>query len=482
MKLIMLVAGLVIGATWVGANNLAVTNVTMVPRDSSTTYIEFDISWSNSWRYTNINHDAAWVFFKMQLEGTTTWTHLMLETAGINPAGTSPGTGTGVELIVPSDRAGLFVRRAAEGAGAVSVENVRGVFNFSEHGLLRTTKVRMHALAVEMVYVAEGDFAAGSGGTEASPFTLTTINTNQANTVPAGLGTKGGKAGGYPEGQTAPNVNWPNGYSAFYCMKYEISQGQYADFLNMLTSEQAGNRYSVASTGYRYTISGTHPTFAATAPDRACNFVSWGDGTAWSDWSGLRPMTELEYEKACRGPLMPVANEYAWGTITITTTTAIVNDGTGTDTATGGNCNFSSCSPDGPYRVGIYATGSSNREQAGASYWGIMELSGNVWERPVTIGHATGRAFTGLIGDGVLTTSGDANVSLWPGSDAIGAGFRGGSWGDPAVSTRARRTATKRPAWARVGAMATAGVPFGRRRPGWALDDEEGGTRTCNGF
>ncbi len=136
MKLIMLVAGLVIGATWVGANNLAVTNVTMVPRDSSTTYIEFDISWSNSWRYTNINHDAAWVFFKMQLEGTTTWTHLMLETAGINPAGTSPGTGTGVELIVPSDRAGLFVRRAAEGAGAVSVENVRGVFNFSEHGLL----------------------------------------------------------------------------------------------------------------------------------------------------------------------------------------------------------------------------------------------------------------------------------------------------------------------------------------------------------
>jgi hypothetical protein len=35
-------------------------------------------------------------------------------------------------------------------------------------------------------------------------------------------------------------------------------------------------------------------------------------------------MTELEYEKACRGPLMPVANEYAWGTTTISATTAIV--------------------------------------------------------------------------------------------------------------------------------------------------------------
>ncbi|MBK8575033.1 MAG: SUMF1/EgtB/PvdO family nonheme iron enzyme [Elusimicrobia bacterium] len=337
---------------------------------------------------------------------------------------------------MPPDRVGLFVRRAAEGAGPVAVENVRAVFNFSDHGLLRTTKVKMQALAMEMVYVAEGDFAAGSGGTEVSSFTLTTINTNQANAVPAGVGTKGGKAGGYPEGQTAPNVNWPNGYSAFYCMKYEISQGQYADFLNMLTATQAGNRYSVSSSGYRYTISGTHPTFTATAPDRACNFISWADGSALADWSGLRPMTELEYEKACRGPLMPVANEYAWGTVTITATTAIGADGTGSDTATGGNCNYDASSPNGPYRVGIYATGSSTREQAGASYWGIMELSGNVWERSVTIGHATGRAFTGLMGDGVLTTSGNANVSLWPGTDAGGAGFRGGSWTNAAVFAR----------------------------------------------
>ncbi|MBK8871738.1 MAG: SUMF1/EgtB/PvdO family nonheme iron enzyme [Elusimicrobia bacterium] len=436
MKSMVLVAGLVIGATWVGANNLSVTNVTMVPRDSSTTFVEFDIAWSNSWRYTNINHDAAWVFFKMQLEGTTTWTHLMLETAGISPAGTSPGTGTGVELIVPSDRAGLFVRRAAEGAGAVAVENVRGVFNFSENGLLRTTKVRMQALAVEMVYVAEGDFAAGSGGTEVSSFTLTTINTSAANVAPTGSGSKGGKAGGYPEGQTAPGVSWPNGYAAFYCMKYEISQGQYADFLNMLTSEQAGTRY-YATSANRYTISGSHPTFTATAPDRACNYLSWADGTAWSDWSGLRPMTELEYEKACRGPLMPVANEYAWGTTNISNTTAIVNDGTGTDTATGGNCNYDACLPNGPYRVGIYATGSSTREQAGASYWGIMELSGNLYERSVTIGHATGRLFTGLMGDGVLTTTGDANVSLWPGTTATGAGFRGGRWDNAAVYARA---------------------------------------------
>ncbi|MBK8575034.1 MAG: hypothetical protein IPN90_04900 [Elusimicrobia bacterium] len=90
MNSVALVVGLILGAVGVLANNLAVTNVTLVSRDSTTTYIEFDIAWSNSWRYTNINHDAAWVFFKMQEESTTTWTHVMLESAGINPAGTSP--------------------------------------------------------------------------------------------------------------------------------------------------------------------------------------------------------------------------------------------------------------------------------------------------------------------------------------------------------------------------------------------------------
>ena len=84
----------------------------------------------------------------------------------------------------------------------------------------------------------------------------------------------------------------------------------------------------------------------------------------------------------------------------------------------------------GPMRVGIFAANSSNsgRITAGASYYGIMELSGNLWERPVTIGNATGRGFTGLHGNGALDPSGAANVSNWPGTDAVGAGFRGGNW------------------------------------------------------
>jgi hypothetical protein len=88
-----------------------------------------------------------------------------------------------------------------------------------------------------------------------------------------------------------------------------------------------------------------------------------------------------------------------------------------------------------PIRTGAFATSSSTRAQAGASYYGIMELSGNLLESAVyclTSGVSFSTStFSGLHGDGVVSTSGYANVDLWPGlnsgqvtSAAIGA--RGG--------------------------------------------------------
>jgi hypothetical protein len=55
-----------------------------------------------------------------------------------------------------------------------------------------------------------------------------------------------------------------------------------------------------------------------------------------------------------------------------------------------------------------------------------MELSGNLWERVVTVGNATGRTFSGVHGNGALTSGGAADVSGWPGSS--GTGWKGGSW------------------------------------------------------
>ncbi len=91
----------------------------------------------------------------------------------------------------------------------------------------------------------------------------------------------------------------------------------------------------------------------------------------------------------------------------------------------------------GPVRVGIFAQAGSAREQAGASYWGIMELSGNLCERPVSICNLAGRGFTGLPGDGVLAANGDADTAFWPGVNASAAGFRGGYWDTAASYARA---------------------------------------------
>ena len=99
-------------------------------------------------------------------------------------------------------------------------------------------------------------------------------------------------------------------------MKYEISQAQYAAFLSTLTSTQVSNRYSSSNyNSYRNMITGTTGNYSSSLEDVACNYLTWMDGCAYADWAGLRPMTELEYEKACRGTSSPVAGEYAWGTL-----------------------------------------------------------------------------------------------------------------------------------------------------------------------
>ncbi|MCP4001703.1 MAG: SUMF1/EgtB/PvdO family nonheme iron enzyme, partial [Gammaproteobacteria bacterium] len=175
--------------------------------------------------------------------------------------------------------------------------------------------------------------------------------------------------------------------------------------------------------------------------DRACNFLSWADGTAYMDWCALRPMTELEFEKACRGTVTPVANEYAWGTATIATSAyTLSNDGAANAgiasnySATAGNASYSGTdgSINGPVRSGIFAAHSSNagRITSGATYYGIMEMSGNLFERCVTVGNTTGRIFTGENGNGVLTAAGNADMPNCPGNNASGSGFRGGSWLD----------------------------------------------------
>lgn len=472
-----------LGALSGHANNIQVANASIVGNNSLSAFafVQFDVSWENSWKGNGINNwDAAWIFAKYRTAGGA-WQHIQFNNTGHTAPG---GSQIDLGLLTPGTAfnattnpvIGTFLSRSAEGTGTFSATGVQLRWNYGLQGLNFNDIAEVRVFAIEMVYVPQGAFAAGSGGTETSAFTLTTINTANATTAPSGTGSLGGQAGGFPTGQTAPSsASWPNGFAAFYCMKYEISQQQYVDFLNTLTYTQQVTRTatvptSVAGTGVlsstnanRNGIDIQTPGVASSTPavyacnlngnttygeatdgkEIACNLLSWGDLTAYLDWSGLRPMTELEFEKACRGTITPVANEYPWGTTGIAATTytlanaGATNEGIATNySTTAGNASYGSTGfffIVGPLRVGIFAANGSNsgRVTAGASYYGIMELGGNLWERAVTIGNVEGRAFTGTHGNGALSAGGDPDGATWPApTTADGAGQRGGAWND----------------------------------------------------
>ncbi|MEI8203584.1 MAG: SUMF1/EgtB/PvdO family nonheme iron enzyme [Bacteroidota bacterium] len=443
------------------ANNLTVSNSTLTGKNTTSHYVmvQFDVSWENSWRTSTApsNWDAVWVFVKYRVAGGA-WQHATLNTTGY----TAP---TGSAISVTSDGKGAFVYRNANGTGSNSWTGAQLRWNYGVNGVSDAAVVDILVYGVEMVYVPAGAFSLGSGAsTEYGAFYKSPTNTVPYSVTSEAAISVGTTANYLYYGNYSPFCGdrlgpipaaFPKGYNAFYCMKYEITQQEYVDFLNCLTYTQQSTRTvdavqtkapnSAAGTYLYYAYpsrfkikiatSGTNSSvpaiYATDNPYVAHNYLSWADLAAYLDWSGLRPMTELEFEKACRGPNTPVANEYAWGSTSLTQNTGITNSGLINETSTnGGNCTYGN-SPyvGGPMRVGAFATASTSRVQAGATYYGVMEMSGNLNERPVTVGNSQGRAFTGLHGDGVLATNGDANVTYWPApTSGLGAGFRGGSW------------------------------------------------------
>lgn len=468
------------------AANIAVTNVTLtgVLYAGMVTDVRFDVKWDASWRAswteTNVtpnvtvtNWDAAWIFVKYRCRdgADTNWNHAPLSTNNhdhTSPTGSIINVGLSTNAGGAYFGAGVFLFRSEEGSGSWTNAGVKLRWRYGADGVASTARVDVCVHAIEMVYVPQGSFYLGDGCTggvgteiqgqfENGQFTNAFLVTNDNYIIYLGGGTNGnlgnnnasGMAAGWTDdfndvtGQILPAA-FPKGYSAFYCMKYAISQGQYADFLGQLTYPQATNRYPGYSGLYRHTVTNL-PSYSAGAPARACNYLSWADGAAYADWSGLRPMTELEYEKICRGPLFPVTNEFAWGTNTIVAdnghgTIDVSSPENGAETNTtdmaagaavyGNNAIYVGGVSNalGPVRCGLFATVNSGRVLSGSTYWGIMEMSGNLWERPVTVGNSTGREFAGAHGEGNLDNNGNADVPTWPGTGASGAGFRGGSW------------------------------------------------------
>jgi formylglycine-generating enzyme required for sulfatase activity len=158
--------------------------------------------------------------------------------------------------------------------------------------------------------------------------------------------------------------------------------------------------------------------------------LAWTDVMAYLDWAALRPLTELEYEKAARGPLQVVNLEYAWGTTTFVANQSFDDRNQPTETSGTPNANVAllevnnanrTIGHDGntfarwPIRVGAFARETTTRIQAGASFWGVLNLSDNVAESYVRFDIADGWNFRGTHGDGNLTGEGLADVPCWPG-------------------------------------------------------------------
>jgi hypothetical protein len=534
------------------------------------------------------------------ITGTAIWQQATLNLTG----NTAP---SGCTISPAPDGIGAFIYRTSDGTGTLTLAGAQLRWNYGTNGVSDDAALDIRVYAIEMVYVPQGLFALGSSSEDGGPdggggiiepekghffrypttsntFSIASEDVITVDAINDDLYYDNLFDGwyGYGDAKGPIPAAFPKGYNAFYCMKYEISQQGYVDFLNTLTTSQGPNRYANNTGNDRNEISVTGNVYSTTNPYVSCNYLSWTDLAAYLDWSGLRPMTELEFEKACRGTASPAPCEYAWGTAGIasspytlsnsganneaivtnydTYTTNYVSDpgasyGYVSDAGATGNTSsntitvintagltfgmivsvtagtgafypntnvtnvidattfdvntppltdlsngaiVSAFSPDksitvasttglrvqmpvsvtagigafaagtvvsdiideftfsvsdlpltpltggasvvtgyancgnaagyfttsanvgginAPLRVGIFAgtSGNTGRVTAGATFYGIMEMSGNLAERPVTAGNVAGRSFTGLHGDGNLNTNGDATVDNWPG-------------------------------------------------------------------
>jgi formylglycine-generating enzyme required for sulfatase activity len=473
------------------ANYLRIQNVTILGQDKVNhfTKIQFDLGWDHSWR-DDANHDAAWIFIKYTTDGGASWWHSTLSASAGHH--TAPGGST----ITPStDGRGVFMSRASNGSGSNSFTGVQLRWNYGVDGVPDTAVVKVKVLALEMVYIPTGSVYVGDGNDSTGTFEKGNSNTpfrildesaiTLGGTAITNLSNHNSANDDFDYSSTATlPATFPKGYQAFYMMKHELTQEMYRDFLNSLSRVQQLNRirstipisggpvtnyYVMTNTGappsghvawyngircdftvspqqhlpLKFYCDGNGSGYFDEPDDRQyypVNGVTEGDLLAFSDWAGLRPMSELEYEKACRGDRPPVPNEFAWGGIFAIPQRATVSSfGTSnemTDSETE-NCNISvyyaSVPPSirkywvtGMLRAGIFAREASPREQAGAGYFGALDLTGSLLELTVSVGTATGRAFTGTHGDGQLSFSGSHTNADWP--TAGGISERGGSF------------------------------------------------------
>lgn len=402
--------------TWVaivGVLPLSGTDLKVSASPEASGRLNVRVAWNNAWR-NDRNHDAAWIFVKYR-QAPDGWRHARI----------APAQADGPAAVtVPADGAGAFVCAKAAHRGPVSWTIP---LRLEAPAPAPNAPVEWRAFGVEMVYIPEGPFWLGDPDADARrhgaffrvPGAMWRVESEAAIPVGAAAGQlnydvqtaqyQGDRQGPIP-------AAFPKGFRAFYIMKYELRQGPYAEFLNHVSEGAANFRSIHGGLNYyaqRGSIRVREGRFAADAPDRPANWVSWADGVAYADWAGLRPMTEFEFTKAARGPDDPAPGAFPWGTASKDRLKRQIVP-PGDDIAGRDESELSE----------------ATRDVFGASFYWVMDLAGSVWERAVTPAHSRGRAFEGSHGDGRLTGYGAATNPDWPKADEGegGFGYRGGGY------------------------------------------------------
>ncbi len=477
--------------------------ISCTKKEANIYQLKFTLSWTGSWR-DDVNFDGVYVFGKYRTEASAGYHSMKL-------------THTSVEPFDGLDQfpAGFRIDGSNQPLGGYVPTNGIGIFLYPLKAQTRTDiKVaqvcvdvsldkdpqKIELFALEMVYVPQDKHYVGDpgngisrGGTlkncfytypDKGAYLIESEEEIQFAPKDGCLYSDFDTPNGRQEQDTfiIPKT-FPKGYRGMWYMKYSLTEAQFVQFLNCLSrSQQQGhcmsdlsgenieNYFAVTNTNEpkdrcevvcprNGNTVGEPVHFYTAAPNRAMNAIAYADTAAFACFSGLRLITELEYEKACRGPLPAVKEEFAWGSSRIGRVFHFDGaDGSGTEKpipqlkGTLCNCNYGTdiapfekefkTVPDnpgwiGPVSVGLYENGEklpgyTERECTGASYYGIMDLCGNVWENIVSAGREEGRAYLPIPGNGELDAEGFHTMKEWPDSKTgIGIGVRGGVFVSP---------------------------------------------------
>ena len=195
---------------------------------------------------------------------------------------------------------------------------------------------------------------------------------------------------------------------AFYMDAHEVTNAQYAAFLNAKGKHaEAGKawypighgRARIEYVSRKYQVKGGYENHPVT-------MVSWYGAMAYAEWAGKRLPTEAEWEKAARGGLAGLT--YPWG-----------------NTIDSSRANYTGSLVSDTTPVGKYA----------ANGYGLYDMSGNVWEWCLDEYNANFYAIS--LSQNPLS---GANSIQWLLDNYTGVNtyrvLRGGSWADNASNAR----------------------------------------------